>query len=124
MLIIPTTSDGARRASVDLGEIVGVWTFRTYWNPTAKIWNIDIYDSDDSPVILGVALPPTIDICNPFPELRDVFPELRVADLKGTGNATPTSLGTDAILAQYDEGEIPAPSDIYDPIVDLGDVLQ
>jgi len=123
MKIIPVNSDGARRITVDMQER-GTWVFRTYWNPTAGMWSLDILTEDEQPVVCGLALVPNVNICEPYPELMDAFNELRVADIAGTGNSTPDSLGSGAILAQYDVGDFEPESGIYSPIVDLEDVLQ
>lgn len=107
MQIIPTTSDGARRITLDLGGDLGLFTFRTYYNYLADMWFLDLLDADDTVILAGMALPPGIDILRAHTNIDDIG-ELRVADTGGTNNATPESLGTDAQLVHYDPGEFDA----------------
>ncbi len=82
MLIIPVNSAGSRRISVPLGNDIGVITFRTYWNPLAPCWHLDLLDENDVPLALGLALVPRINIIRYDPLLVERIGDLRVADLR------------------------------------------
>lgn len=127
MLILPMTVDGARQVDIDLGEDRGVFTFRTYWNYTTETWNMDIYDSFDLPVILGLALVINIDILNPYPDVSARLGSIHVADLTGTANRTTVDLGVNSQVVSFTEGEyetlFPTTDTLPNLIIDIGDII-
>ena len=126
--LIPLTSDGARRVSVDLGNDRGVFTFRTYWNYTTNAWNLDITDSAGADVILGLALVVDIDLLAPFPEVSTRIGELQVASINTVFNRGTEELGANSFLLQFEPGELEAAAPISDIlptlIIDAEDVIQ
>ncbi len=122
--IIPMTSDGSRRATVNMGS-VGVFVFRTYWNYTSSTWSMDILDANDNPLALGLTLVADINIIRAHPQLVDIFHDIRVANLDGNANRKLDSLGSGAQVAQFDNGDLNIPpTDLPPLIVSIGDVTQ
>ncbi len=112
--IVPTTSDGSSIYRVRL--LSETYLFNTYYNNTLSMWYLNLSDSEANPLALGAALVPNIDILRNFPPLTNTFGELRVLDLTGEGNATPTSLGDSAQLIFYEVGEFEATYPDYNSI--------
>lgn len=113
---IPTTDDGARRATVDIPGI-GTYMVRTYYRHVGPCFVMDIHDATGEPILIGVPLVAGVSLLNKSPHTRDSLGQLRMtADSHG-----PDSLGDVARLIQFDPGEFevlaPAPVVALAPIV-------
>lgn len=97
MQIIPLTSAGSRRISVPLGTDIGVITFRTYWNPLAPCWYVDLLDENDVMLAAGLAMVPRINIIRYDPVLVARIGDLRVADLRPVGPRGPQNQTADIL---------------------------
>ncbi len=97
MLIIPVNSAGSRRISVSLGNDTGVITFRTYWNPLAPCWYMDLLDENDTPLAYGIAMVPRINLIRYDPLLVARIGDLRVADLRPVGPTGPAKQTADIL---------------------------
>lgn len=128
MIIIPLNSAGARRITVDLGDDIGVFEFRSYWNPTMSTWNLDIVDDAGNDVILGLPLVIGINILRAHIEVGARIGELRVVSLDSDNNRTDDDLGNTAYLVHYAPGEFQAtftfPDFLPVQVVDIEDVTQ
>ena len=100
--VIPTFNIGTVSYNVNLNG--ATFFIRTYFNEFAKMWFLDLRDSNNDPVALGLALVPDINILGYSQELTDTIGELRISTVS-TGNDTTTSLGTDALLYYFTPGE-------------------
>lgn len=108
MQVIPLDSTGASRVTV------GLYDYVTYWNPAVSMWYLDLYDANDAPIALGLALVPNINLLNYDQSLVATVGQLRVVDLSGSGNADSTSLGNTAILSYWSPGEFESSYPTYD----------
>lgn len=100
--VIPTFSTSTVSYNVSLNG--ATFFIRTYFNEFARMWFLDLLDSDSNPVALGLALVPDINILRYSQQLTDTIGELRISTV-ATGNDTPTSLGDDALLYYFTPGE-------------------
>lgn len=127
MIVLPMTADGARQVDIDIGEDRGVFTFRSYWNYTTSSWNMDITDSFQVPVILGLALVIGVDILDPYPTVKERLGSIHVADLTGSANRTINDLGTNAQVVSFTTGEFetlfPTVDTLPSLIIDIGDII-
>lgn len=112
--VIPLNSDGSRRVSVDLGDGIGVITFRSRYNSTVPGWYVDLYDADGNSIVFGLGLVAPHNIIRHLPRLVARIGDLRVIDIDGKGNINPDRLGVGVGLMHYAPGEFnslyPAPS--------------
>ncbi len=100
--VIPTFSTGTVKYNVSLNG--ATFFIRTYFNEFSKMWFLDLLDSDNNPVALGLALVPDINILRYSQQLTDTIGELRISTAV-TGNDTTMSLGDDALLYYFTPGE-------------------
>ena len=100
--VIPTFNTGTVAYNVSLNGTT--FFIRTYFNEFASMWFLDLLDSNNDPVALGLALVPDINILRYSPSLTNTIGELRISTTE-TGNDTTTSLGTDALLYYFLPGE-------------------
>lgn len=118
--VIPLNSDGSRRVSVDLGDGIGVITFRSRFNSTVPGWYLDLYESDGSSIVFGLGLVAPHNIIRHLPRLVDRIGDLRVIDIDGNGNTDPERLGVGVGLVHYVPGEYdslnPAPTGAGRPL--------
>lgn len=103
--VIPLNSDGSRRVSIDLGDEVGVITFRSRYNSTVPGWYLDLFDADGLPIVFGLGLVAPHNIIRHLPRLVNSIGDLRVIDIDGKGNTDPDRLGVGAGLVRYLPGE-------------------
>lgn len=103
MLIIPVNSEPDRRMQVLLGG--NLLTLRTYWNPTAGCWFMDISDSSGVSLARGLALVPEVNVLENETELTRTLGQFRVIPLDNTGAPTYNTLGTKARLWWFAPGE-------------------
>jgi hypothetical protein len=101
--IIPVDSTGDRRIQVLLGQ--NLVTIRTYWNPTVPGWYMDLVDSSGSPISLGLALVPVVNVLDSQPNLTRIYGQFRIFTKDGGENNTPTSLGDTGVLWWFAPGE-------------------
>ena len=113
-LIIPTTDNGSSAFTVRLLD--STYSFKIYWNNTLSMWYLDLFSNVGTPLAQGAALVPEINILRNFPPLTTAFGQLRVVDLTGEGNATPTSMGNTAQLVYFRPGEFEALYPFYDSV--------
>lgn len=118
MIVVPLTSDGARRVTIEIGgrRIL----FRTYFTDgQEKQWLLDLYDNnDEQPLITGLALVPGAD--NIIKGHGDVLEGFQLYVLAWDDNPTDEeALGETVQLIMYAPGEpnvfIPG-----DPLMHLG----
>lgn len=112
--IIPLSNTTTTLQSVILNGVT--YGFRTYFNDGASMWFLDI-SQNNAPIAAGLALVPTINILEYSPPLQATIGELRIVDLTGSGNATSTSLGVDAVLFYYTPGEFVALFPDFDTVL-------
>ena len=128
MIIIPLNNDGARSIDVDLGNDLGVFTFRSYWNSTMETWNLDVTDDQDTDIILGLPMVVGINILKAHPDAEQRLGDLRVTSLNEQNNRTEQTMGETAFLIHYAPGEYDALFDVPDflpvQVVDFEDVTQ
>ena len=103
--LIPFTNDGDRSITITLGE--NMYVLETYYLPTIKRWLMDIYDTDENPILLGISL--NVGVGNLVKGKAEIFKNqtLRCVSPTGEENDTPTSLGTTCFVYYYPEGEEP-----------------
>ena len=99
--VIPLNSDGSRRVSVDLGDGIGVITFRSRYNSTVPGWYVDLYDADGNSIVFGLGLVAPHNIIRHLPRLVARIGDLRVIDIDGKGNINPDRLGVGVGLMHY-----------------------
>lgn len=103
--VIPINSDGSRRVTVSLGDDIGLVTFRTRFNPAVPLWYLDLFNSDGTAIIYGLALVPPHNLLRHQPVLTRTIGDLRVVDLDEGGNTDSDRLGTGVGLVHYAPGE-------------------
>ena len=101
--IIPVDSTGSRKIDVVLGD--NVFRMRTYYLPNIKRWLMDITDTTDNPIIMGICL--NTGVGNLVKGKHQLFDGqgIRCISLDGTENNTPESLGTSCVVVYYEKGE-------------------
>lgn len=113
---IPTTSDGARRVTVDI-QSIGTFTLRTYYRHIGPSFLMDLYEAAGTAIVLGVPLVAGVSLLNKAPRSREHVGEWRMT----ANSALPVSLGDSARLIQFDPGEYeriaPTPMVALAPIV-------
>jgi hypothetical protein len=103
--VLPLNSDGSRQISVDLGDGIGLISFRTRFNSTVPGWYLDLFDTDGSEIVFGLGLVAPHNIIRHLPRLVNRIGDLRVIDLDGLGNVDPDRLGVGVGLVHYPPGE-------------------
>ncbi len=103
MLIIPVNSEPDRRLQVQLGD--NLLTLRTYWNPLAACWFMDITDSAGTVLARGLALVDGINLLEAETELTRTLGQFRVVLLDNVAVPTATNLGSGARLWWFAPGE-------------------
>ncbi len=118
-LEIPVNSAGSRRIFADLNR--QTFGIRTYWNPTARTWFMDLTDRLDVPIQSGLALVPVINILEAHPDLTATIGQFRIVVNDGGENDTIDSLGNTAALVYFVPGEFEATYPNFDapPIIPL-----
>ena len=101
--IIPFTSEGARRMTITLGD--NVYIMETYFLPNIKRWILDIYDTEENPILTGISL--NIGVGNLVKGKSALFDgqAIRCITTDGTENNRPDSLGTSCVVLYYAKGE-------------------
>jgi len=80
------------------------------YNYTTSLWSIDILDSDQNPLVCGIALIPGFNLMTRFPDLQAVIGSLVVIELNAGDYMSPDLLGSNVLLLWYPVGtavEIP-----------------
>lgn len=105
--LIPFDNTGCRTIDVPLGE--NVYRMRTYFLPYISRWLLDIMDTQDNPIIMGICLNTGVE--NLVKGKSQLFDEqgIRCISLDGTENNTPESLGTSCVVVYYEKGEYQPP---------------
>ena len=103
--IIPVTNDGDRQITIALGD--NAFNIETYYLPNIKRWVMDIYDTDQTPILTGISL--NTGVTNLVKGKAKIFDgqAIRCISIDGTENNTPESLGTKCFLLYYPKGETP-----------------
>jgi len=103
--IIPVDNTGSKTIDVALGK--NMFRLRTYYLPYTKCWLMDIMDTSDNPIIMGICL--NVGVGNLVKGKSTLFENqvIRCVSIDGTENNTPDSLGTTCLLYYYGEGETP-----------------
>lgn len=101
--IIPFTNNGARRMTITLGD--NVYIMETYFLPNIKRWILDIYDTDENPVLTGISL--NTGVGNLVKGKSALFDgqAIRCITTDGTENNRLDSLGTSCVVLYYEKGE-------------------
>lgn len=101
--IIPFTNDGDRKITITLGE--NVFVLETYYLPNIRCWLLDIYDTEENPILTGISL--NVGVDNLVKGKSDLFRNqaIRCLTLDGSENNSPESLGTSCVVVYYAEGE-------------------
>lgn len=103
--IIPFTNDGCRSINVALGE--NQFIFETYYLPNIRRWLMDIYDINETPILVGICL--NVGVGNLVKGKAAIFEgqTIRCVSPTGVENDTPDSLGTTCFVYYYGKGETP-----------------
>lgn len=101
--IIPVDNTGSRKIDIALGK--NVYRLHTYYLPYIHRWLMDITDTSDNPIIMGICL--NTGVGNLVKGKSTLFENqaIRCVSTDGTENDTPTSLGNTCLLYYYAEGE-------------------
>lgn len=108
MQVIPLNSEGSRRVAVALGDNLGIYIFRTRYNPEAAGWYLDLFSAEGAPLAYGLKLVAPHNLVRHLPQLSAGIGDLRVLDVDGTGNTDPDRLGVGVGLVHYAPGEFAA----------------
>ena len=113
--IIPVDNTASRTIDIPLGE--NVFRIRTYYLPHIKRWLMDITDTQDTPIAMGICL--NVGVGNLVKGLDPVFDgqTIRCVSVDGSENITPESLGKTCFLFYYGKGET-APQLYSDKMLD------
>lgn len=106
--VIPLSSDGARRVTVDLGDGIGLFTFRSRYNTVVTSWYLDIYDSAGKVLAYGLGLVPAHNILRHMPKLSRAVGQLRVVGIDDASTQGADSLGASFGLVHYAPSEFEA----------------
>ena len=114
---IPITPDGARRVTCEIGG--KRITFRTYFSDGQENqWLLDLYDEDDTPLIVGISLQPGSN--NVIKGQGDILYGFQLYVLAMDDDPTaPNAPGNTLFLLMYAPGE----ENLYspgDPLLHLG----
>ena len=103
--LIPFDNTGSRKITVALGE--NTFRLRTYYLPYIKRWIMDIYDTDENPILVGISL--NVGVENLVKGKSEIFENqtIRCISLDGSENDTPDSLGNNCVVVYYGVGETP-----------------
>lgn len=86
---IPTI-DGPQYFKISLSDVI--YIFRLWWNRRAESWHLDILDEEESPLVLGSAIKPGV----------NVFEQYSYLGLKGVlFVASPKDLGIDDLRGDF-----------------------
>lgn len=101
--IIPFNNTGCRTITVELGE--NVFRMRTYYLPHIRRWILDIMDSEENPIIMGICL--NVGVGNLVKGKSTLFEgqAIRCIPIDGGENNTPDSLGKTVFVVYYAKGE-------------------
>lgn len=105
--LIQFDNTGSRSIDVPLGE--NVFRMRTYFLPYISRWLLDITDTQDNPIIMGICLNTGVE--NLIKGKSELFDgqAIRCVSIDGSENNTPDSLGTTCFVIYYEKGEVPTP---------------
>lgn len=103
---LPVTNEPDRQFEVVLGD--NLLTVRTYFNTVARTWFMDLYDGNDNPLALGLALVPLINVLEASPQLTQALGQFRILTTDGGENDTADSLGVTGLLYWFAPGEFEA----------------
>ena len=100
---IPTTADGARRATIDI-QGIGTFTLRTYYRHIGRSFLMDLHEAKGAAILIGVPLVAGVSLLNKAPRSRGSLGQWRMT----ADSALPESLGDSARLIHFDPGELEA----------------
>jgi len=103
--LIPFDNTGCRTIDVPLGE--NVYRLRTYYLPTIKRWLLDITNTSDEPIVVGISLNVGVDNLVAGKAAEFDGQTIRCVSLDGSENDTPDSLGNTCQVVYYPKGETP-----------------
>ena len=103
--VVDLTNDGQGRTTLNLGQTVV--TLITRWNASAKIWTLDILDSNEDPVVVGIAMVPGVNLLKPYPSASQLIGSLVVAEKNSGGYQNSDLLGNGVILLWFPLGITP-----------------
>lgn len=106
MELIPTINTSNTAFSVVLNNVG--YNMRTYWQEEATMWFLDLSLNDDTPVAMGLALVPNINILRFSRTLTRTIGELRIVGINGDQNNRTDSLGDTSKLIYFLPGEFEA----------------
>ena len=105
--LIPFDNTGCRTIDVPLGE--NVYRLKTYFLPYIKRWLLDIMDTQDNPIIMGICLNTGVENLVKGKAQEFDGQGLRCISQDGKENDTPDSLGTSCVVVYYEKGEYQPP---------------
>jgi hypothetical protein len=105
MKIIALSNAGCTSTDVNMGT-AGVFTFVTKYNYTALCWELDIIDSQSSPLLSGLMLVPDVNLLSAYPAIGAYMGELYLTEMTTGQYQLPESLGATTLLNWYPASEI------------------
>lgn len=101
--IIPFDNTGSKTIEIALGE--NYYKLHTYYLPYIHRWILDIFDSAENPIILGICL--NVGVDNLVKGKSSLFEgqTIRCVSVDGKENDTTDSLGTSCLVYYYQKGE-------------------
>lgn len=101
--IIPVDSTGSKTIDVSFGN--KILRLRTYYLPNIKRWLMDIMDTSDNPIVMGISLNVGIGnlVRGKSTELEGIT--IRCVSTDGSENTEPDSLGNTCLLYYYGPDE-------------------
>lgn len=101
ILLVPLTNTPGR-IKLDLG-IQFLWA-DTKFNYTAQCWTIDLYDSSNNPILMGVMLVPNVDLMKAHAGLQNTIGSFVVLERLPGDYKKPGELGISVQLVWYPPG--------------------
>jgi len=99
---IDLTADPGSPFTVPLENVVVIMIPK--YNYSAKCWTLDIYDTQNDPLILGLMLIPNIDILIPYPSIKELIGSLVLVELNAGDYMDSESLGIKTKLLWFRPG--------------------
>lgn len=94
--IIPLSSDGEGRRTVDLDGVIVILVTR--YNYTTSCWSMDILDVDGIVLVAGVMLVPDVDLLKPHTAIKAQIGSLSIVENVAGDYESPDKLGEDVKL--------------------------
>lgn len=94
-----------QKFSIDLEGTV--YVFRVMWNSRTGRWTLSIYEEDETPIVLGVAVVSELDLLAPYADSRLPPGQLFASDVTGkTREPTDDNFGDSVLLLYVDAEEV------------------